>query len=271
MPRSMSKRKPAFTVLYEGPAGYKSGRLCQTTRLVITTRTIEIERDGVDCVPAVLTCGLWSMCCTTSSIEIYELEMIVKLVFVEADNQGSVYGAGAKNRGCGIIEGEVYTGNRCGNKKFSVDTPDEGDGFSTRELYKRLREAWDRARHSSWAHEQRTDQLLGTADAGRGQAAMRGAAAAAAAATATAKTTATASSRVIGEAPVGLPAGQATSASTALALTVEEDEFEGEDDELLGGDRAAAGDGPRGDVQKHWSSQLYRNEATHDLASSPVV
>ena len=54
----MSKRKPAFTVLYEGPAGYKSGRLCQTTRLVITTRTIEIERDGVDCVPAVLTCGL---------------------------------------------------------------------------------------------------------------------------------------------------------------------------------------------------------------------
>ena len=243
----MSKRKPAFTVLYEGPAGYSSGRLCQSTRLVITTRTIEIERDGVECVPAVLTCGLWSMCCTTSTIEIYELEMVVTLVFIEADNQGSVYGAGATNRGCGIIKGEVYTGNRCGNKKFSIDTPDEG-GLSTLELYKRLRDAWDKARHSAWVHEQRTDQLLGTTDAGRGQAAMRGAP----------PPTTTPGSRVVGEGAVGASAGEATSASTVLALAVDEAECEGEDDELLGIDRA----------QDH---KAHRNETTQDLASSLAV
>ena len=262
----MSKRKPAFTVMYEGPAGYSSGRLCQSTRLVITTRTIEIERDGVECVPAVLTCGLWSMCCTTSTIEIYELEMIVKLEFTESDNQGSVYGAGATNRGCGIIKGEVYTGNRCGNKRFSIDTPDEG-GISTRELYKHLHDAWNRARHSAWVHEQRTDQLLGTADAGQGRAIMHGAHMHTSA-------TATPGSRVIGEVPANASAGQATSASTALALAVDEAECEGEGevDELLGTDCARDDKAHRGaSVQKNWSAQLYRGETTHDLTSSPVV
>ena len=57
---------------YEGPGGPKSSRMCKTTTIIATNRTVEIEREGPNVVMAILTLGF---CCMFSqaSIEIYEV------------------------------------------------------------------------------------------------------------------------------------------------------------------------------------------------------
>ena len=43
------------------------------TSLVITNRTVEIEREGANVFLTALTCGCWYLCFQTASIEIYEV------------------------------------------------------------------------------------------------------------------------------------------------------------------------------------------------------
>lgn len=70
------------------------------------------------------------MCCHTGTIEIYELSH-VKTLYLKAD----------------VIIGELQTPQRCGQSKFQIDTPANGD-ISTKDIFFVLKEAWNIARHS---------------------------------------------------------------------------------------------------------------------------
>ena len=116
--------------IYEGPAGRHTSRLLHKTSLVITNRTVEIEREGANLPLTMLTCGCWYLCFQTASIEIYELQRIQTL-YLKDD----------------VIIGEIQPRERCGRGKFEIDTPRDGDK-STKDLFFELKEAWNIARHS---------------------------------------------------------------------------------------------------------------------------
>ena len=116
--------------IYEGPAGRHTSRLLHKTSLVITNRTVEIEREGANLPLTILTCGCWYLCFQTASIEIYELQRIQTL-YLKDD----------------VIIGEIQPRERCGRGKFEIDTPRDGDK-STKDLFFELKEAWNIARHS---------------------------------------------------------------------------------------------------------------------------
>jgi hypothetical protein len=100
------------------------------TSLVITNRTVEIEREGANVFLTALTCGCWYLCFQTASIEIYELQRIQTL-YLKDD----------------VIIGEIQPRERCGRGKFEIDAPEDGDK-STKDLFFELKEAWNIARHS---------------------------------------------------------------------------------------------------------------------------
>ena len=59
--------------IYEGPGGKRSGKIMHKTTIIITNRTVEIEREGANCCLSVLTLGCWFFFFQTASIEIYEV------------------------------------------------------------------------------------------------------------------------------------------------------------------------------------------------------
>ena len=65
--------------IYEGPAGRHTSRMLHKTSLVITNRTVEIEREGANVMLTALTCGCWYLCFQTASIEIYEVRDCTRL------------------------------------------------------------------------------------------------------------------------------------------------------------------------------------------------
>ena len=113
--------------IYEGPCGPASKKLLHKTSLVITNRTVEIEREGANLIMSILTCGCWYACFQTASIEIYELQCIETLYL--RDN---------------VIHGELR--GRGGG--FVLDCPAGGD-VETKDLFFELKEAWQVARHAT--------------------------------------------------------------------------------------------------------------------------
>ena len=105
--------------------------------LVITNRTVEIEREGANLIMSILTCGCWYACFQTASIEIYELQCIETLYL--RDN---------------VIHGEL----RGRGGKFVLDCPPAGD-VETKDLFFELKEAWQTARHAA-----NTDTVLKVSD-----------------------------------------------------------------------------------------------------------
>jgi hypothetical protein len=123
-----------FKTIYQGPSGLRCSRLLHKTSLVITNRTVEIEREGANAYLTALTCGCWYLCFQTASFEIFELQEIHTLYFND-----------------GIIVGEVqlpercdWCSSRCG---FTIDAPKDA-AKSTRDIFFELKEAWSVARHS---------------------------------------------------------------------------------------------------------------------------
>jgi len=114
--------------IYEGPGGKRSGKFLHRTTIIVTNRTVEIEREGANCAMSVLTCGCWFFFFQTASIEIYELQRITSL-YLKDDT----------------IIGEVEK-TRCGGGQFTIDTPANGEQ-STKDLFFELKEAWNIARH----------------------------------------------------------------------------------------------------------------------------
>jgi hypothetical protein len=100
------------------------------TSLVITNRTVEIERDGANLFFTALTCGIWYLCCQSASIEIYEIQRIQTLYCKD-----------------GVIVGEIQPTGCFGRGRFVIDLPEDGDK-STKDLFFELKEAWHAARHS---------------------------------------------------------------------------------------------------------------------------
>lgn len=114
--------------IYEGPCGPRSGKIMHKTTIIVTNRTVEIEREGANCCLSVLTLGCWFFFFQTASIEIYELQRITSL-YLKDDT----------------IIGEVEK-TRCGGGSFAIDTPADGEQ-STKDLFFELKEAWNIARH----------------------------------------------------------------------------------------------------------------------------
>ena len=112
--------------IYEGPGGPASKRLLHKTTLVITNRTVEIEREGVNVVLTVLTCGCWYVFFQTASIEIYELQRIQTL-YLRDD----------------VVHGEIMPepGSSARGGEFAIDLPVIGDK-TTKDLFFELKEAW---------------------------------------------------------------------------------------------------------------------------------
>ena len=59
--------------IYEGPGGRAAARFLKKTTLIVTNRTVEIEREGANVCMTVATMGCWYMFFQTASIEIYEV------------------------------------------------------------------------------------------------------------------------------------------------------------------------------------------------------
>ena len=59
--------------IYEGPGGKRSSRMLHKTTIIVTNRTVEIEREGANIYMTLLTLGCWYFCFQTASIEIYEV------------------------------------------------------------------------------------------------------------------------------------------------------------------------------------------------------
>ena len=53
------------------------------TTIIITDKTIEIEREGANPLLTLLTLGLWYFCFQTASISIYELSHVVSLNLID--------------------------------------------------------------------------------------------------------------------------------------------------------------------------------------------
>jgi cbb3-type cytochrome oxidase subunit 3 len=127
--------------IYEGPGGKRSSRLLHKTTIIVTNRTVEIEREGANVWLTLLTLGCWYFCFQTASIEIYELNRISSL-YLKDD----------------VIIGEVSR-SRCGANRFELDTPANGE-LQTKDLFFELKDAWNIARHGVMAG----DDLLGDLD-----------------------------------------------------------------------------------------------------------
>jgi hypothetical protein len=61
--------------IYEGPGGEATNRFLKKTTIIVTNRTVEIEREGVNVCMTFLTLGCWYMFFQTASIEIYEVRV----------------------------------------------------------------------------------------------------------------------------------------------------------------------------------------------------
>ena len=59
--------------IYEGPGGRAAARFLKKTTLIVTNRTVEIEREGANVCMTFVTMGCWYMFFQTASIEIYEV------------------------------------------------------------------------------------------------------------------------------------------------------------------------------------------------------
>ena len=128
--------------IYEGPGGEASGRFLKKTTIIVTNRTVEIEREGANVCMTFITLGCWYMFFQTASIEIYELTRISKL---EMHNDVIT----------GVIPGK-RCGGRCGGGKFEIDLPDDSP-VSINELFQELKVSWESARR---------DALMGDDDLG---------------------------------------------------------------------------------------------------------
>jgi len=117
--------------IYEGPGGDASGRFLKKTTIIVTNRTVEIEREGANVCMTFLTLGCWYMFFQTASIEIYELTRISRL-----ELQDDVI--------TGIIPGK-RCGGRCGGGRFEIDLPDDSP-MSIQDLFLELKAAWERCR-----------------------------------------------------------------------------------------------------------------------------
>ena len=115
---------------YEGPCGPKTEKWLHKSTLIVTNRTIEIEREGANCLLSTITLGCWWALFQTATIEIYELDCII----------------GLQLKGDWILcQMDRQKGN-CKSPNFVIDVPPGGD-YSTADLYYELKEAWHVARH----------------------------------------------------------------------------------------------------------------------------
>jgi hypothetical protein len=67
--------------IYEGPGGNKAKRFLKKTTLIVTNRTVEIEREGANVLLTFITLGCWYMFFQTASIEIYEVRAVLVDVY----------------------------------------------------------------------------------------------------------------------------------------------------------------------------------------------
>eukprot|EP00937_MAST-01D_sp_MAST-1D-sp2_P003839 g3839.t1 len=112
--------------IYEGPGGRSAARFLKKTTLIVTNRTVEIEREGANVCMTVLTMGCWYMFFQTASIEIYELRDSVII---------------------GVIPGK-RCGGRCGGGKFEIDLPRDSP-VSIKDLFMELKASWESARREA--------------------------------------------------------------------------------------------------------------------------
>ena len=117
--------------IYEGPAGPRTRRALHKTTVIITNKTVEVEREGANVAMTILTLGCWYFCFQTASIEIYELNRITSL-YLKDD----------------VIVGEVPTKGMCSSGRFEIDLPPTAEK-TTKDLFFELKEVWNRANNYS--------------------------------------------------------------------------------------------------------------------------
>ena len=147
----MPPRLLELKTTYEGPCGPASEKWLHRSTLIVTNRTIEIEREGANCALSVLTLGCWWAVFQTASIEIYELDFVTGLELRPGRSSGHdtvvcLFERPAKGGG----KGAAAAGRRqllCrGPQQLVLDLP-RGQDYSTADLFYELKESWQVARH----------------------------------------------------------------------------------------------------------------------------
>jgi hypothetical protein len=152
----MPPRLLELKTTYEGPCGSASEKWLHRSTLIVTNRTIEIEREGANCALSVLTLGCWWAVFQTASIEIYELDFVTGLELRPGRGSGHDTivclferpGKGGSSKRKGGGKGAA-AGRRqlCrGAQQLVLDLP-RGQDYSTADLFYELKESWQVARH----------------------------------------------------------------------------------------------------------------------------
>eukprot|EP00937_MAST-01D_sp_MAST-1D-sp2_P000841 g841.t1 len=139
--------------IYEGPVGRRGEKLFHKSTLIVTNRTIEIEREGAHWFGTLITFGLWYFMFQTATIEIYELDRIAA---ISLQDDTIICEAKGGKKLC-----------HCRPKSFAIDLPKESD-VSTHDLFFELKEAWQVVRHGVQAEGDGADALVAL-EAGGGQ------------------------------------------------------------------------------------------------------
>ena len=120
-------RMDELKTIYEGSAGPRSSRMLHKTTVIVTNKTVEIEREGANVFLTFLTLGCWYFCFQTASIEIYELTRITSL-YLKDD----------------VIVGEFPSRGMCTPNHFIIDLPARA-GKTTQDLFFEMKEVWSKA------------------------------------------------------------------------------------------------------------------------------
>lgn len=132
--------------IYEGPGGEASGRFLKKTTIIVTNRTVEIEREGANVCMTFITLGCWYMFFQTASIEIYEVSanskfsipvikgvcMYARCLLKPLTNTAVLFLQLTRISRLelqddvisGVIPGK-RCGGKCGGGKFEIDLPED--------------------------------------------------------------------------------------------------------------------------------------------------
>ena len=116
----------------------------------MTNRTVEIEREGANCLLSLLTLGCWWALFQTATIEIYELDFMSS---IELKTGG---GSGGGKRGEDdviVCQLERHRGDKktplgpCSRPRTLLIDVQRGMDYTTADLYFEMKENWIVARH----------------------------------------------------------------------------------------------------------------------------
>jgi hypothetical protein len=124
--------------IFDGFAGDETSRLLQITKITMTTSTIEIERYGANALMTILTLGVWFFYCKTERLDTYAIEDFKAIEYTTN----------------GVIKCMLDAPSTWQNYIPCFPDPRvlmldirEQDGFGTKELFEKLKDAFDRIQH----------------------------------------------------------------------------------------------------------------------------